>query len=59
MDGVDAAGVASDPGNGIGTGFHIMASHTLKMEVVAPIPSPIVTMAVTAKPGDWRSTRIP
>jgi hypothetical protein len=34
-----------------------MASQTLNTAVVAPHPSAMVTMAVTAKPGDLRSTR--
>ena len=31
-----------------------MASHTLKMAVVAPMPSAMVTTAVRANPGDLR-----
>ncbi len=44
---------------GSGRGFHSMASQTLKLAVVAPIPRARVAMAVSVKPGDLRSVRAP
>ena len=51
--------MTSDSTRGTGRGFHSMASATLKMAVVAPMPSAIVKTAVAANPGDLRSMRAP
>ena len=40
-------------------GFQSSESQTLKMAVVAPMPSASVSTAVAAKPGDLRSMRSP
>src|SRR5215831_19202886 len=42
---------------GTGTGFHNIPSATLKMAVVAPIPSVMVMIAVAANPGACRRVR--
>ena len=44
---------------GSGSGFHNMASQMLKVAVVAPMPSAMVTTAVRVKPGELRSVRAP
>ena len=49
----------SDSRWGSGTGFHSIASATLKMAVVAPIPSASVRMAVAVKPGALRKLLAP
>jgi hypothetical protein len=59
MAGIASWTSASRSGSGKGSGRSRTALTTLKMAVVAPMPSASVTAATAVKPGERRSRRAP